>query len=128
HPRPTKNIPASEPLPGAWNLDVGAWSFHKKMITRREALTLLATLTTGTIFGANRLLAAAANVLDSARPLFTADEHALLNDIADTIIPTTPDSGGAKAADVASFMHEIVRDFYDDAERATFLAGLSDLQ
>lgn len=96
------------------------------MFTRREALTLLATLCGGTIFGAHRLLAAAANAV--AGPSFSADQLALLNEIGETILPATPDSGGAKAADVAAFMQEIVRDFYDDAERATFLAGLTELQ
>jgi hypothetical protein len=96
-------------------------------LTRREALTLLATLTAGTIFGAHRLLAAATNAVGSS-PAFSSSSLSLLNEIADTIIPATPDSGGAKAADVASFMQEIVRDFYDANERAVFTAGLSELQ
>lgn len=97
-------------------------------MTRREALTLLATLTTGTLFGADRLLAGVANAFDPARPLFTADELSLLNEIGETILPTTPDSPGAKAADVAAFMHEIVRDFYTADERRTFSDGLVQLQ
>jgi hypothetical protein len=97
-------------------------------LTRREALALLATLTTGTIFGANRLLAGVANALDSSRPLFTPDEFALLNEIGETIIPTTDDSPGAKSADVATFMHELVRDFYTSDERRTFTEGLAQLQ
>lgn len=97
-------------------------------LTRREALTLMATLCGGTIFGAHRMLAAAlANAAD--RPLaFSSTDHALLNEIAETILPTTPDSPGAKAADIATFMQEIVRDFYDSDERATFTRGLDQLQ
>ena len=96
---------------------------------RREALQLIATLCGGTIFGAERLLAGDANP-SSARDAnpFSASDLALLNEIADTILPTTPDSPGAKAADVAAFMEEIVRDFYTPAERATFARGIAALQ
>ena len=97
-------------------------------MTRREALTVLATLTTGTIFGAHRMLAGVANALASTQPGFTAADLSLLNEVGETIIPTTPDSPGAKAADVASFMQEIVRDFYTEAERMTFTTGLAQLQ
>jgi hypothetical protein len=95
-------------------------------LTRREALTFLATVCGGTIFGANRLLAGAANAL--AGFSFSTSDRALLNEIADTIIPATLDSGGARDADVAGFMEEIVRDFYVESERAAFMAGLGQLQ
>lgn len=95
-------------------------------LTRREALTLMATVCGGTLFGANRLLAGAVNTM--AGFSFSASDHALLNEIADTIIPSTPDSGGAKDANIAAFMEEIVRDFYTESERAAFMSGLSQLQ
>jgi hypothetical protein len=95
-------------------------------LTRREALTLMATVCGGAIFGADRLLAGVANAV--AGFSLNSSDRALLNEIADTIIPATPDSGGAKAADVATFMEEIVRDFYSETERDTFAAGLSHLK
>lgn len=94
--------------------------------TRREALTLMATLCGGAIFGANRLLAGVVNAV--ANDSLSSSDRTLLNEIAETIIPATPDSGGAKAADVATFMAEIVRDFYTDEERSTFAAGIPHLQ
>jgi hypothetical protein len=95
-------------------------------LTRREALTLMATVCGGTIFGANPLLAGAVNTL--AGFSFSASDHALLNEIGDTIIPATPDSGGAKDANIAMFMEEIVRDFYSESERAAFMSGLNQLR
>jgi len=95
-------------------------------LTRRETLTLMATACGGTIFGANRLLAGVANALTGFS--FTASDRALLNEIGETIIPATPDSGGAKDADVAIFMEEIVRDFYSPEERDSFNAGLKEVQ
>ena len=96
------------------------------ILTRREALTLMATACGGTLFGANRLLAGAANSITGFS--FTTSDRALLNEIGETIIPATPDSGGAKQADVASFMEEIVRDFYSPEERDTFNSGVKDIQ
>ena len=95
-------------------------------LTRREALTLMATVCGGAIFGADRLLAGVANALTGFS--FPASDPALLNEIGETIIPTTPDSAGAKAADVGTFMEEIVRDFYTEAERSVFTAGLTEVQ
>ncbi len=96
-------------------------------MNRREALLSLTALFGGTIFGAQRLLAGVANAATAGRAL-SAAQLALLNEIADTIVPTTPDSPGAKAADVASFMQEIVRDFYDDREFGVFSAGLGQIE
>jgi hypothetical protein len=95
-------------------------------LTRREALTLMATVCGGAIFGADRILAGVANAL--AGFSFSASDRALLNEIGETIIPTTADSEGAKAADVGSFMEEIVRDFYTEAERGVFTSGLTEIQ
>lgn len=91
-------------------------------MNRREALALMTTLCGGTIFGAKQMLAGIVNAATSDRAL-TAEELALLNEIGETILPTTAGSPGAKSADVAGFMQVIVRDFYDEKERATFLAG-----
>jgi len=95
-------------------------------LTRREALALLTTVCGGAIFGADRVLAGVANALSGFS--FSTSQRALLDEIGETIIPTTPDSEGAKAAQVGGFMEEIVRDFYTEAERTVFLGGLADIQ
>lgn len=91
-------------------------------MNRREALTLMTTMVGGTIFGAKQLLAGVANATASARTL-SAAELALLNEVGETILPTTAGSAGAKAANVAAFMAEIVRDYYSESERTTFFTG-----
>jgi hypothetical protein len=96
-------------------------------MNRRQAISLIATLCGGAVFGAPRLLAGVANALEGSRP-FSAADLELLNEIGETIIPVTPDSGGAKAANIAAFMQEIVRDFYSSDERATFEKGLGQIQ
>ncbi len=98
-------------------------------MTRRDALIRLAALFGGTVFGASRFLAGTANAADaSTAALLTADDLALLNAVGETIIPATPGSGGAAAANIAEFMQEIVRDFYDNQERTTFVKGIATLR
>jgi hypothetical protein len=98
-------------------------------MTRRDALLRLTALFGGTIVGASRFLSRTAGAADApASSLLSIDDLALLNEVGETILPTTADSAGAKAADVAAFMQEIVRDFYDDRERATFREGLVTLR
>jgi hypothetical protein len=97
-------------------------------MTRRDALLRLIALWGGTMFGAGRFLAGTAYAAEASAPgLLSIENLAFLNEVAETIIPATPDSGGARAADVASFMQEIVRDFYDRREQQVFVAGIGDL-
>jgi hypothetical protein len=96
-------------------------------MNRREAISLIATICGGTVFGAPGLLAGVANALEGSRSFSDAD-LALLDEIGETILPATADSGGAKAAGIAAFMEEIVRDFYRPEERAIFEKGLGRLQ
>ncbi len=98
-------------------------------MNRREALVLMAAGFGGTIFGAPRMLLGIAAAAEAApRTLLSESQLALLNEVAETILPATAGSGGAKAANVAGFMEDTVRNFYDEGERATFVAGLAELQ
>jgi hypothetical protein len=54
---------------------------------------------------------------------FSADDVALLNEIAESIIPAT-NTPGAKAADVGAFMAIAVTECFDPPEQAAFVAGL----
>lgn len=94
---------------------------------RREAVKIVLTIFGGSVFGAHRLLANALEAQDRAFELSAIDQ-AFLEGMSETIIPATPDSGGAKAAGVVTFMQEIIRDFYTDEERSTFSSGLIKLQ
>ena len=94
-------------------------------MTRRDALKIVLTVCGGTVFGAHRMLADAISA-SAASLAWTAADLTLLDQISETIIPQTADSGGAHAAKVSDFMQEIVRDFYSDAERSTFEKGLAE--
>lgn len=96
-------------------------------ITRREALARLMAITGTMAIGAELFLTGcrAPDAKRRTEPLLPA-EMALLDEIAETIIPTT-DSPGAKAAGVGAFMAATARDCYDDAAYASFRGGLATL-
>ncbi len=57
---------------------------------------------------------------------FTAEQIALLDEIAETILPATR-TPGAKAAKTGAFMALMVTDAYGAAERKTFMEGMADV-
>ena len=102
-------------------------------ITRREAIERVSALLGGIAFvGGDRLFAAvsdahaqSANVA-GATGAFSAAEVALLDDIAETILPETS-TPGARAARTGAFMAVMVTDVYSTRERETFTTGLRQL-
>jgi hypothetical protein len=98
-------------------------------VNRREALVLIAAGFTGTIFGAQRMLAGVSGTSPTGSTgLLTDADRSLLNEVGETILPATASSGGAKAANVGVFMDDVVGNYYDERERATFTGGLAQLQ
>jgi len=95
-------------------------------LTRREAVTRLAWLLGGAIVGAEHFLNGTRARAGEAPPAFTPEELALMDGVADTIIPAT-DTPGAKAAGVGPFMAMMVTDCYDDDHQATFRSGLEQI-
>lgn len=57
---------------------------------------------------------------------FTADEIALLDEVAETILPETK-TPGAKAAKVGAFMAVMVTDCYDERDQQVFRRGMRQL-
>ena len=103
-------------------------------ISRREAVRRVGALLGGIAFvGGSGLLTACARgdrpeaVADGKyKPIgqFTAREIELLDEIADTILPTTAKSPGAKAAAVGPFMALMVTDSYRAPEQRAFRDGM----
>jgi hypothetical protein len=102
-------------------------------LTRREVIQRVSTLLGGAaLAGGEQLFAFSfdAAALDSATAQgagsFTAAEVALLDEIAETILPetTTP---GAKAARTGAFMALMVTAAYTEEDRAVFRAGMETL-
>jgi len=59
-----------------------------------------------------------------AARFFTPAQHALVDELSETIIPADSHSGGAKAAKVADYIEQFFRESYDDAEKALWREGL----
>jgi Gluconate 2-dehydrogenase subunit 3 len=55
---------------------------------------------------------------------FTPAQHALLEELSETIIPADGHSGGAKAAKVADFIERVLQETYDDNQKALWREGL----
>lgn len=97
---------------------------------RRQALYQTSLLLGGTIIGAEAILSGCApnNQSSAKSTLFQAGDEALLDDIADTILPNTTDSPGAKEAGAGAFMMLIVEDCYEEREQKIFVEGLKKIQ
>jgi hypothetical protein len=96
-------------------------------LTRREVLARLGVLLGGTLIGGDVWLRGAAVPGKSPADDFSADDIALLDEVAETIIPATA-TPGAKAARVGAFIAMMVRDCYDATQHAIFRAGVDELR
>lgn len=96
------------------------------LISRREAVARLAVLLGGTIVGAQVFLRGETLGGSIIPVAFSPDEIALMDEIGDTIIPTT-NTPGAKAARIGAFMVSMINDCYDDEHRSIFKNGLIQL-
>jgi len=102
------------------------------MMDRREAIQRVTALLGGVALAGNSGLLTAverahARVISRAQAgTFTAQDIALLDEIADTILPETK-TPGAKAAHVGAFMAVMVTDTYEEREQGIFRDGLKAL-
>ncbi|MDQ2077061.1 gluconate 2-dehydrogenase subunit 3 family protein [Marinimicrobium sp. ABcell2] len=100
------------------------------MMNRRQALQAmmgaLGLASTAQVFGARVLFGDVP--AHTIRPVLTDSEVKLLDEVAETILPETPDSPGAKAAKVGEFMQEMVSAYYDLLDQQIFLNGLATFQ
>ena len=55
---------------------------------------------------------------------FTPEQHTLVEELSETIIPADSHSGGAKAAKVADYIEQVVRESTDDSKRMLWHEGL----
>src|SRR5205809_1946707 len=102
-------------------------------VDRREAIRRVTALLGGVVFvGGTDLLTAVEHAHARAATshaqvgTFTAQDIALLDEVADTILPETK-TPGAKAAHVGAFMALMVTDTYEDRDQQTFRDGLRQL-
>lgn len=95
-------------------------------MNRREAVQSIALLLGGTIAGSSAFLSGCKTNPGNDR-VFSENDIAYLNEIADTILPATK-TPGAKAANVGQFMTVMVNDCYDETQQKTFHDGMKKLQ
>lgn len=99
---------------------------------RREAIKTVSMLLGGAFAASSGLVGAVERAhARAARPgqqvgAFTAQDIALLDEVADTILPETK-TPGAKAAHVGAFMAVMVTDTYSDRDQGIFRDGVKQL-
>lgn len=99
---------------------------ERDLITRREAILRVTAILGGTaLVGGSALLTACRDESVKYEPnaLFTADEVAFLDEVAETILPETK-TPGAKAAKTGPFMALMVLDTYSPRDQQIFKAGI----
>lgn len=94
-------------------------------MNRREALERVALIFGGTVIGGAAFLQGC-KTGDKNAVIFTLtpEQIAFLDEVAETIIPTT-DTPGAKAAKVGVFMQVMVADCYEEKDQQIFSEGMN---
>jgi len=109
---------------------------HDYPIDRREAIRRVTALLGGiALVGGTSLVAACERAqrgvgaagAGAGAGTFSAQDVALLDEVAETILPETK-TPGAKAAHVGAFMALMVTDTYEDREQQIFRAGMRQLE
>ena len=95
-------------------------------MNRRDAVQYISLLLGGTIAGSSYFLSGCKSNNGVVSMAFTPDDINYLDEIADTILPTTS-TPGAKAAKVGQFMTVMVNDCYDESDQKIFHEGMNKL-
>lgn len=95
-------------------------------MNRREALSRVAVIMGGAIVGAEFFLSGCKTGASTPGLPFSPETIALLDEIAETILPATT-TPGAKEAKVGAFMAIMVKDCYDAANQKIFIDGITKL-
>lgn len=106
---------------------------QQSLIDRREAVKRVSVMLGGMALigsGSGFLTACAKDrgtVAAAGTGTFTAEDIAYLDEVADTILPDTAKSPGAKAAKTGAFMAIMVTDTYSPDDQAVFRDGMKAL-
>jgi hypothetical protein len=98
-------------------------------MNRREALKATTALLGGVLVTSSGVLAACARDSREAAPgVLTPDDQRLLEEIADTLLPTTAASPGAKAAGAGAAINLLLTDCYEPEAQRRVLGGLEEFR
>jgi hypothetical protein len=98
-------------------------------MNRREAVKAATALIGGVLVTSNGFLVACAR--DSTRPagrVLTLDDQSLIEEIADTLLPTTPSSPGARAAGAGAAINLLLSDCYEPDVQQRVVDGLKEFR
>jgi hypothetical protein len=93
-------------------------------MNRREAVKTTGVLLTGVLITSTSLSACARESRNVGAAALDADDQALIEEIADTLLPTTPGSPGAKAAGVGPVINLLLTDCREPADQKRVVDGL----
>ncbi len=95
-------------------------------MNRREAVSRVALILGGTVLGADFFISGCKSGPEKTKELFGQEDVSLMDEVGDTILPTTS-TPGAKAAGVGKFMAVMVRDCYKPEDQKVFTDGIAKL-
>jgi hypothetical protein len=96
-------------------------------MNRRDAIARVGLLFGGTVIGAEAFLSGCKPKRSEEAVswlTFSPESIGLLDEVGDTILPTTASSPGAKEAKIGDFMKAIVTDCYEEKDQHTFMEGI----
>jgi hypothetical protein len=107
---------------------------EREMMTRREAVLRVTAMLGGIALVGGSALITGCRENEEKKPatatpsqsMFSPDEVAFLDEVADTILPTTS-TPGAKAAKTGAFMAVMVQDTYTPRDQQVFRAGMKSI-
>jgi hypothetical protein len=97
------------------------------LMNRRDALKSVVLLMGGTVLGSTAILTGCAPDSQLKDLNFSAEDLSFLDEIGETIIPTT-DTPGAKATKIGEFIQMMVKECYDADQQTTFITGLNSIR
>jgi len=99
-------------------------------MNRREAVRTTAVFVGGLLLTSNGLVLACAREPEQrlAGRVLTADDQALMEAIADTLLPTTAASPGARAAGAGAEINLLLTDCYEPDEQVRVVNGLKEFR
>lgn len=95
-------------------------------MNRREAVKTATAVVGGVLITSNGFLIACARdtTNKAAGKVLSVDDQSLIEEIADTLLPTTPNSPGAKAAGAGAAINLLLTDCYEPADQERVVDGL----
>jgi len=93
---------------------------------RREVLSTMAIILGGAMVSTEVFFSSCTSNVKEA--FFTKEDISLLDEIGETILPSSPSSPGPKAAKVGEFMKVYVTDCYNETDQKAFFEGINKIR